>query len=277
MHDRDFWRAICATDYTVPDGEDVWALTQELLTYLGNPDPEVRDDFAYSLIATWTIRGLLNHEHLRAITRQLLPNLTQGVGEFRGDRVLLRSFSALVLSIMAYGEFKTPYLTHEEYVGLVSALCAYLKAEIDLRGYDATVGWIHTTAHTADWIKFLARSPQATLETHRALLMVIADKLLIPTAHVYTHNEDQRMALATMDLLKRDILTPDDLSAFIQRLLKVHDMGTNTTSFDPTIHATGMNVKQYLRAIYVLLTIGDPVVGAHEVVAHTREALKTFN
>lgn len=277
MHDKDFWRAVCAADYAVPDGEDAWALTQELLGYLGHPDPEVRDDFAYSLIATWTIRGKLTTDHLRAITQRLLPNLTLGLGEFRGDRVLLRSFSALVLSIMAYGEHKTPYLSQPEYAEIVAALCDYLKGEIDLRGYDSTVGWIHTTAHTADWIKFLARSPQAAHPTHHALLMVIADKLLIPTAHVYIHNEDHRMALATMDLLKRDLLTADDLSGFMQHLLKVHEMGTNSTAFDPTIHATAMNVKQYLRAIYVLLTVGDPVVGAHDLVAHTREALKTFN
>jgi len=277
MHDTDFWNAIRANDYAVPDGSDIWALTEELLGYLGNPDPDLRDGLAYTLIAVWTMRGTLTADQLRAITQKLLPNLTEGLGEFRGDKVLLRSFSALMLSVMAYGEFKTPYLTREEYVGLVDSLTAYLKAEIDLRGHDAVVGWIHTTAHTADWIKFLARSPQAAPDTQRALLMVIADKLVIPTAHVYTHNEDQRMALATADLLKRALLTPDDLGAFVKRLMTVQEMATADDVFDPTIHATTMNVKQFIRALYVLLTLDAPLVGAHDLVDRLREALKQLN
>lgn len=277
MHDIDFWAAIIASDYAVPEGVEIWALTEELLGYLGDPDPELRDGVAYTVIAVWTIRGTLNTDQLRAITQKLLPNLKEGLGEFRGDKVLLRSFSVLALSLMAYGDYKTPYVTRDEYIGLVEALCTYLKAEIDLRGHDALVGWIHTTAHTADWIKFLARSSQAAHETQRALLMVIADKLLIPTAHVYIHNEDERMAIATLDLLKREFLTPDDLSAFVERLVKVREMGTDGGDFDPTIHATGMNVKHFIRALYIALTVGTPAPGTHHLVELLREALKTFS
>ena len=276
MHDREFWNAILASDYAVPERADIWALTEELLGYLGNPDPELRDGIGYTVIAVWTMRGTLTTDHLRTITQKLLPNLNDGLGEFRGDKVLLRSFSALVLSVMAYGEYKRPYLTREEYVGLVEALGAYLKAEIDLRGHDAVVGWIHATAHTADWIGFLARSPQADAESIKALLMVIADKLIIPTAHVYTHNEDQRLANAIDDLLKREMLTPDALKAFVARLLKVHEMGTDSNDFDPTIHATTLNVKHFVSALYILLTIDEPIPGAHNLVELLREALKTF-
>ncbi len=276
MHDRAFWSAIRSNDYAVPEGADIWALTEELLGYLGDPDPELRDGFAYTLIAVWTMRAYLSTDQLCAITQKLLPNLHEGLGEFRGDKVLLRSFSVLMLSVMAYGEIKRPYLTSEEYGELVAALGAYLKAEIDLRGHDALVGWIHTTAHTADWVKFLARSSQATPETHLTLLMVVADKLIIPTAHVYIHNEDQRMAVATLDLLKREMLTPDDLSGFVERLLKVHEMGTDGGEFDPTIHATYMNVKHFVQSLYVLLTIDAPIPGAHHLVELLREALKKF-
>ena len=39
---------------------------------------------------------------------------------------------------------------------------AYLAAELDLRGIEPRVGWIHATAHTADLLKFLARNPRFT-------------------------------------------------------------------------------------------------------------------
>jgi hypothetical protein len=37
----------------------------------------------------------------------------------------------------------------------------YFARERDLRGYDATRGWMHSVAHTADAFKFLARIPVA--------------------------------------------------------------------------------------------------------------------
>lgn len=276
MHDREFWSSIRANDFAVPAEADVWLLTQELLGYLGNPDPELRDVFGYTLIAVWTTRGLLTTDQLRAITQQILPNLKEGLGEFRGDRVLLRSFSALMLSVTTYIDHKTPYLTREEYVGLVEALVEYLKSEIDLRGHDAIVGWMHATAHTADWMGFLARSPQSDTQSLRTLLMAVADKLITPTAHIYVHGEDQRLADAVDEILKRELLTADDLGAFVERLLKVHEMGTSDGKFDATIHATYMNVKNFIRALYVLLTVDEPVAGALNLVELLRGALKKF-
>jgi hypothetical protein len=37
-----------------------------------------------------------------------------------------------------------------------------------------------------------------------------------------------------------------------------------------------MNVKHFIWALYALLTIGDPIAGAHDLVEQLRQALKTF-
>ena len=56
-HDRAFWQMIAKQHYAVPQGESADALAHELSALLGSPDPELRDDLAYSILATWIHRG----------------------------------------------------------------------------------------------------------------------------------------------------------------------------------------------------------------------------
>ena len=60
MYDKAFWKAIADNDYAVPEGEQPLALTDELLGYPGSTDEELRDTYAYTLIAVWTMRGVYN-------------------------------------------------------------------------------------------------------------------------------------------------------------------------------------------------------------------------
>src|SRR5204863_453162 len=56
QHDRSFWAGIAKNRYEVPPGESADALVRELSDFLGSPDPELRDDFAYSIAAAWIYR-----------------------------------------------------------------------------------------------------------------------------------------------------------------------------------------------------------------------------
>src|SRR6476469_891387 len=58
-HDREFWRGIAKHHYEVPSGESASALAGELSAMLASPDPELRDDLAYSILARWIYRGNL--------------------------------------------------------------------------------------------------------------------------------------------------------------------------------------------------------------------------
>jgi hypothetical protein len=55
-HDRDFWRAIANNKYAVPEHESADTLARELGGLLGSPDPELRDDLAYSILLRWVYR-----------------------------------------------------------------------------------------------------------------------------------------------------------------------------------------------------------------------------
>jgi len=277
MHDKTFWKAIAAADYAVPEGQKPLALTDELLGYLGSPDEELRDTFGYTIIAVWTMRGVYSADDLRHIMTHLLPNLKVGIGERDNDSVLLRSFSALMLSVVAYGEHKTPFMTDAEYDTLLDAALEYLAAEKDLRGYVVGKGFQHSCAHTADIFKFLARSPRANAARLERMLLGIADKMRMSVDYVYIHSEDERMAMAFLDIVKRDLLSREVLTAFIERLLKVHELGTDGGAFDVMIHAPYMNVKNLLRALYFRLAFAEPpLAGTYDLRGSRYEALKKF-
>lgn len=95
--DKSFWQAIVDAGYAVPAGYSLGDLTPALLGNLGSPDPVLRDDLAYMILATWVSRGEYGSGELRAMAADLLGNLRQGIGEAGTDTVFLRAFSALIL------------------------------------------------------------------------------------------------------------------------------------------------------------------------------------
>src|SRR5262245_4260312 len=54
-HSREFWRSIVRNNYAAPEGESAFVLARELSGLLGAPDPELRDNLAYSILATWIV------------------------------------------------------------------------------------------------------------------------------------------------------------------------------------------------------------------------------
>ena len=203
QHDREFWRGIAKNRYAVPDHESTDALAHELSALLASADPELRDDLAYSILAHWIYhRDTLTTPTLLALTDEWRANLTSGLGETGTNSVLKRSFSALCLSEMAKREAKTPFMGKDRYHSLVAQAISYLKAERDLRGYDATLHWIHATAHTADLLAALADSPLLTTEEAAAILKAIAIRLST-APQVYTQGEQDRLAAAIVPVIRR--------------------------------------------------------------------------
>lgn len=249
--DKAFWQGIVASDCAVPAGHTVSELTPELLKLLGSPDPELRDEVAYLVFARWIVRDQHYAPYdLRVLLNQLKNNLQIGIGEQGTESVLLRSFSALTLSLIAYYDVQKQVLTSRELDDLVTTATGYLLAENDLRGWIAGTGWLHATAHTADLLKFLARNPQTDGGSHLRILNAIADKLMQPVNHVFVHDEDERLTMAVLDILKRGMVSQPILVGWLERF---HDWKTKMPddgAFDPTIHAPYMNQKNFLRSLY---------------------------
>src|SRR5215475_9719935 len=60
-HDKEYWKKIAESRYAVPEGEKAFALAKEVSGNLKSADSELRDDLAYSILATWVLRpGVLS-------------------------------------------------------------------------------------------------------------------------------------------------------------------------------------------------------------------------
>src|SRR5215475_7901570 len=203
VHSKEYWQKIAANKYAVPEGEKAFALAKELSANLKSSDPELRDDLAYSILATWILRpGVLNGDELLALEEEWRGNLKEGIGENGTDSILGRSFSALCLSAIAEKELKTPFLGEERYRKLLDEALNYLKDEKDLRGFDAKKGWIHARAHTADLLAALAKHPSFTQQDQGNLLKAMGQR--IETARViFAFGEQDRLAKAIAALAER--------------------------------------------------------------------------
>jgi len=216
-HDVAFWRAVARDRYTPPANTTAAALADELVGMLASSDPEQRDDIAYSTLASWIYQQkLLDAAALRPIVGRLLANLTRGVGERDANTVFGRSFSALVLSVVIARDNVDPVLDAASWRTIESAAFAYLSAEQDLRGYDPDTGWMHSAAHTADLLKFLARSRYVDASGQRRYLDAIATKLTSASI-VFTHGEDERFARAVLSLVARPDFDAAQFGAWLQR------------------------------------------------------------
>lgn len=257
-HSREFWRQIARNDAKIPEGESAAVLIQELSSYLGSPDPELRDSFGYEISAAWIYRDRsLGPEVLRGLRASWQKNLEAGVGQTGTDAVFLRSFSALNLSVLAALDNAAPFLAQEEFDSLLSAAVAYLAAEKDTRGYDPVKGWIHPTAHTADLLKFLARSPRLEAGGPQRITRALLDKLEVSTA-VFAFGEDERIARVFASLLRRKDASPDLLDPWLQGLPKAHRALFATPKLDVARFSSVQNQKSVARCLFVLLGSDPP-------------------
>jgi len=253
QHDRAYWQAVATHHYEVPAGESAAKLSNELSALLASTDSGLRDDLAYSILARWIARGVLPDQQLLSLADDWDANLKRGIGEMGTDSVLLRSFSALCLASIAEREAKKPFLAEPRYHQLVADGIAYLQAERDLRGYDAQLGWIHATAHTADLLQALAGNRMLTSQEESSILSAIAARLS-SAPQVYSQGEQDRLAQTLLAVVRRDDFK---MSVFDDWLTHLREEDTNVWQhpLTPASLAVYQNHTYLLQALVVHLDL----------------------
>jgi hypothetical protein len=204
IHGRDYWRQIAKNHYEISPGQAVFPLARELSGYLCSPDPELRDDLAYSILTIWIVRQKqLSNDELLTLAREWKANLRVGIGETGTDSVFRRSFSALSLVALAERDLKDPFLEESSFRTLLEEALRYLRDERDLRGFDAKKGWIHATAHTADLLAALAENRRFTQQDQGRVLQAISQRLAT-ASEIFTYGEQDRLANVAAAIISRD-------------------------------------------------------------------------
>jgi hypothetical protein len=271
----EFWRGIKAHEFAVPEGEAAGPLLMELCELLGSTDPEMRDGLGYEISEAWIFRKrTVSDADLRPAVALLQKNLTLGLGENGTETVLLRSFSALVLSLVAARDNASPSLSAEEYDALLSSALDYLAREQDVRGFVPGTGWHHSVAHTADLLKFLARSPRLTPAGQRRILGGIALKAGGSTTF-WSYGEDDRLAAAVLSILKRDDFDATTLDGWLDRFVAVwRTAWQDPTAIDPARYAAAKNGRDLLAALELQIATSAPFPAAEKTRAAVLATLR---
>jgi len=247
-----YWERVVADGYRVPHGAALDDLTTDLVKMLGDGDPRVRDDIAYSVLSTWVSEGVYD-ELLAGLGDGLVLGLRVGLGEDGSDTVLRRSFSAVGLAAVIARDNAVHTLHPTTVLTWADRSVAWFLAERDLRGWVPERGWVHAVAHGADLLGTLAASRYLGSEELRVLLDVIAERLLIPTEHRFAAGEDDRLAFATMSLLHRDLVSVDELESWLDR---VAALWADPVTPGERESATRTNAVAYARALHLQLLLG---------------------
>ena len=260
---RDYWVAIRASDFAVPEGEQAYALLLEMNELLGSTDPVLRDEVAYSAAARWVYRKrLLSAEQNRQLLALWRANLGVGLGERGADSVLRRSFGALDLSLLAALDNEAPFMTQEEFDGLLRETLDYLERERDTRGYDAAKGWVHAAGHTSDVLKFMARSPRLAVADQSKLLDAVAAKCTA-FGEVFAWGEDERLAQVVRSVVRRadfDSASFDTWAAAFPK--RYEELWAAGPAIEIPRYVAVQNLKSMLRAAHAALAMDGELAPA---------------
>ncbi|MGL5811081.1 MAG: DUF2785 domain-containing protein [Nocardioides sp.] len=246
-----YWKRVFSTGLLVPEDRALPDLTAELTSMLGSPDPSIRDGMAYPALATWIERGVYD-DLLPGLGDGMAAGLVVGLGESGTDSVFRRSFSALILTECLARDHLANLVPPNVVLDWGDRLAAWYLRERDLRAYVVGKGWAHAIAHGADAIGMLAHSPHLGLAELTVLLDVLADRLLLPADTLLVSGECDRIALATMRILRRNLVGLEIVEPWVVRIGRAA-ASRGYSDRDPYL-STG-NAEAFLRALYLQLML----------------------
>jgi hypothetical protein len=248
---RAYWSQVKASGLAVPDDRPLTELTTELTTMLGSPDSHMRDGLAYPTLATWVDRGVYD-DLIIGLGDGMAAGLTVGLGEQGTDSVFRRAFSVLVLAECIDRDNQEGLVPASKLLQWGDHIASWYLRERDVRGYVPGKGWAHTVAHGADAIGVLARSVHFGRNELTVLLDVIGDRVLEPVDAPFVHGEPDRMALAVMTVLRRNVVPLSVVEPWVARITAgaKHAYDGETDPFLPTA-----NAEAFLRAMHLQLAI----------------------
>jgi hypothetical protein len=269
-----YWQQVRSAEMKVPTDRPLADLTAELTTMLGSPDPVERDEIARPILATWVCEGVYD-DLLAGLGDGMAAGLRQGLGESGTDSVFRRSFSALVLAECIARDNAESRLPADKILEWGDRITGWLVRERDVRGFVPGKGWAHAVAHGADAIGVLAASAHLGLNELTVLLDVVADRVVAETPAPLSSGDPDRLALATMNILRRRLVPLRILEPWLARVTAAA-VTTDTPGQDPYLN-TG-NPESFLRALHIQVALApEPLDVRADLLLELVAALRTTN
>jgi Protein of unknown function (DUF2785) len=247
-----FWDRVVAEGHQVPADRPLVDLTAELTAMLGDVDPYLREELACSTLTAWIADGVYD-ALLEGLGDGMTAGLTVGLGEQDTDAVFRRSLSALVLAACIERSLAAASVADDTMLRWGDRLADWLVRERDLRGFVPGKGRAHALAHGADALGALSRAEVLAGPELSVLLDVLADRILAPTTTRFARGDEDRLAQATMQILRRDLVGLDRLEPWVTRLAEHAAAGM--VDDGPGASQVAANAQTYLRALHLQVAL----------------------
>jgi len=232
--------------------DDLMDLTNEMLTQIGDPNPKLRDDLIYTVFSKLLMNKSYSNEQLKTIANVILDD-NHLFNDLNGasTSVYTRTFSVLILAPIIYLHRQELIFTESELRVIYQEVLRYFNSEQDLHGYTKEYGWAHSVAHTADVIDEFALCHELHKSDLEDILKAVQNKVAVGS-YIYCHGEDDRLTIAIMSVLSRELLSEEELINWVNSFKELPKCDDWVEEF-----AKKTNIKNLLRSIYFSLAKED--------------------
>lgn len=228
----------------------IWQAITDLISVLGSTDSEFRESIGGTLAKV--VEKYLTNEQRST----LIPIITTENHLFFGlnkeyydpDTIFKRSFSILIIVFVVYRHRNKPFLDLKQPRLILEIMNSYTGQENDWRGYVLEKGWAHTGAHCADLLDELANCQEID-RTDATKILNIIEKIVLKSDQPFIFEEDDRLAYAATNVIKRKLLTQDEINAWIDALQPKNPYENSANDHLSWIKYT--NTKSFIRSLYV--------------------------
>ncbi|MEA5078691.1 MAG: DUF2785 domain-containing protein [Anaerolineaceae bacterium] len=240
-------RKIEANKFQPENGRKAAEYLPAMLQFLGDPDPELRDELIYSTLANWvTNEGFLTPTDLVWLLVQSLDkdHLFYKIGHHGETSIFTRSFSVLTIALLLYQHRKQAFLSQNEVSNTKAALLAYLAQEKDWRGYTADYGWAHAAAHSADALDELVQCHEVDATGQKEVLAALIPVLWNGGA-LFCDEEDERISALVCSIIQTGKLAAHEIIEWSHQLLACLEQPRSHAQF-----CARVNSKNLMRCLY---------------------------
>jgi len=219
---------------------------------IGVRDEEIRDHLIYQTFVEWISYDQLTKEDLRYLFQEVmrLQLLTVSLGEERSTDVFTRSYASLLMSTLLAKDQLTSFLTEEEVTPLLANVGYLLDRENDTRGYVELDGPAHAIAHFADLNMIAIRHPFFNMTNAAKSLQAVTSACW--KGHVYSDDEDERLARVIIALVERGI-SEEMLIEWVEQSSERLDFHAQRNGYDSLYLTSRTMTMQLFKTLYFSL------------------------
>lgn len=234
-------------EYQLGEGEQHQDFLPLLLQYIGDPQPELRDNLIYPMFYMWIKEeNRFSEEELRSLLTVLTDenHLFYNIGSKDDQSVFTRTFSALPIALIIQRHRQNPFLNQEEIEQLMQAMLRYYNEEKDLRGYLSVGGWAHSASHGADVFVELVQCEESSIAMLHEVLVAISG-MLHNGIHIFSDEDDERLVNIVDTMIDKELLPHQEIADWISCLAQCCDLPRSRSQVIARV-----NSKNFLRSLY---------------------------